>query len=220
MFFHLLNAEKKQVAFDFTSLSDRADLLRLLEAADIVIEASRPRALQQMGIHAEKLTATKPGKVWLRFTAHGAGENRIGFGDDIGVAAGLSRIMEKAWGEPLFAGDAIADPVAGILGALAAWTKWRKERASGGGWLLDLSMCDTLRHAIHAGAEQVEAIQSGAAQSETMPLDDTRRDWSAIASRWQAMAEADENPLYPARRVQSYAADTGADTGAVMAGLR
>ena len=145
-FYQLLNAGKQCAAFDFSSRQGRNDLLKLIAAADIVIEASRPRALRQLGVEAEKLLAEKPGKTWLRLLAYGDDENRIGFGDDIGVAAGLSSIMEQAWGEPLFVGDAIADPISGVFGALAAWTKWQ----AGGGCLINLSMRDTVRHAMQA----------------------------------------------------------------------
>jgi hypothetical protein len=155
-FYNLLNGNKKCAAFDFSSETGRAELNKLVAAADIVIEASRPRALRQLGIVAEDLLAQKPGKVWLSITAYGReNENRIGFGDDISVAAGLSSIMEKTYGEPCFVGDAIADPISGIFGALAVW----QSSLSGGGALLDLSMRDTVHNAIR-GWQEMEEFQT------------------------------------------------------------
>ena len=145
-FYDLMNGGKKSFTCDFTTQNGRQQLLQLIECADIVIEASRPRALRQLGIHAEKMVAEKPGKVWLSLTAYGRGtatENIIGFGDDIGVAAGLSALMEIIHGQPLFVGDAIADPLGGLHGALAAWSCWMN-----GGGIIDLALYKVLGFAL------------------------------------------------------------------------
>ena len=48
-FFDQLNAHKRSVALDFTTTGGRARLAGLLVAADVVLESSRPRALDQLG---------------------------------------------------------------------------------------------------------------------------------------------------------------------------
>jgi len=145
-FFDLLNAKKRSIGVDFRTPEGRKALRQLIERADIVVEASRPRALRQLGIDAEAILASKPGKIWLRILAHGDDEDRIGFGDDIGVAAGLPSIMERAWGEPFMVGDAIADPLTGLHGALAVW----ECRERGGGAVLQVSMRDVVRSSMGA----------------------------------------------------------------------
>jgi len=194
-FYRLLNGGKQSVAIDFGAKAGCADLKKLIAAADIVIEASRPRALLQLGIDAEQLLAEKPGKVWLRLTAHGIGENRVGFGDDIGVAAGLVTIMERAWGEPMFVGDAIADPLSGLFGALAAWTKWQ----AGGGCLINLSMRDVVRQA--------------------MQVDDAEGDWADLAGEWQSEADSCTDNLYPMRSNEASVEALGESSKDIMAGL-
>jgi len=84
-FYRLINAGKDCVALDFNHEADLTRLKNLLHKADIVIEASRPRAMRQLGIVAEDFVSEKPGKIWARLTAYGRTENRIGFGDDIAV---------------------------------------------------------------------------------------------------------------------------------------
>lgn len=188
-FFDLINAGKESVALDFDSADGLAALAKLIAAADIVIEGSRPRALCQFGINREAEIAG--GAIFLAISGHGAqAPDRTGFGDDAGVAAGLSWLMEDAWGEPLFAGDAISDPLTGLYAALAGWTAWR----AGEGRLIDLSLRAVLAHAIGAGV-------AGAGQLQ----------------HWQALAEADDQPLYPLRPVPSVARALGADTEAVFA---
>ncbi len=127
--FHaLLNQGKQSVALDLRDVADRQALLALIMDADIVIEAARPRALAQLGIDAAAIVAATPGLVWLTITAHGTtGEaaNWVGFGDDVGVAAGLSAELYDATGGVGFVGDAIADPLTGIRAAEVGWQMWR-----------------------------------------------------------------------------------------------
>lgn len=147
LFFDLLNAGKASVALDFTAAAGRAQLRQLIEGADIVIESSRPRALRQLGLHADALAA-RHGLVWVGITAYGRSpetENWIGYGDDVGVAAGLSAVVRAATGRRAIAGDAIADPLTGIHAALAAWQAW----LGGAGGLIDVSMHDIVRRCIN-----------------------------------------------------------------------
>ena len=67
-FYDLLNKNKEHLTLDFKSSSDIQHLKTLIENADIVIEGSRPRALQQLGIYAKDFVATIPGLIWLSIT--------------------------------------------------------------------------------------------------------------------------------------------------------
>lgn len=154
-FFDLLNQGKGSVVLDFTAPSDRQALLALLRRADIVIEASRPRALLQLGVDADELVRQRPGLVWMTICAHGPGERAhwVGFGDDCGVAAGLSRELLNATGEIGFVGDAIADPLTGIAAARLAWDSWR----SGRGARMFVSMRGVVAEAIRREREGAPA---------------------------------------------------------------
>jgi hypothetical protein len=138
-FFDLLNAGKRSVALDLRADAGRRQLVALISRADVVIEASRPRALTQMGIDPHRaLTGAGP-SVWVSITGHGrrAG-HRVGFGDDAAVAGGL-----VSWdGDgPCFCADAIADPISGLTAAAAAV----EALASGGRWLVDVAMAGVAR---------------------------------------------------------------------------
>ena len=189
--FDLLNGGKSCVALDLASRGGREALYRLIARADIVIDAMRPRALRQLGLDADAVV--RSGATWVSITGHGReGEDacRIGFGDDAAVASGLASAMRAAWGEPMFAGDAIADPLTGLLAALAAWASWRK----GGGSLIALSLRDTISFAVSAGAAEGDMLTD-----------------------WQRMAEADDQPLYPVRRAAAAAGALGADNAMILA---
>ncbi|WGL54029.1 CoA transferase [Nocardioides sp. BP30] len=126
-FFELLHAGHDQISLELGS----GELRRLLERADLVLEASRPRALRQAGIVAEEYVAR--GTSWLSITARGRASDAVGFGDDVAASAGLVVASE---GELLPAGDAMADPLAGVAAAVAATEALGSEEAR----LIDVSM--------------------------------------------------------------------------------
>jgi hypothetical protein len=108
-FFDLLNAGAQSLVADLRSEQVR----ELLSRADVVIEASRPRALRGAGIMAEQFVATRD-VTWVSITAHGRSQDRVGFGDDAAAAGGL--VLDDC-----FVGDAIADPLTGVHATVAAW---------------------------------------------------------------------------------------------------
>ncbi len=137
-FFDLLNARKRSVALDLGRTEGAAQLRALVARADVVIEASRPRALEQLGLRAAELVAGGGPQVWVSVTGHGragAGAGRVGFGDDAAAAGGL---VVRADGDPtpMFCADAVADPLSGLAAAGACLEALRR----GGRWLLDVSM--------------------------------------------------------------------------------
>ena len=201
-FFDLLHAGKRSVAIDATTPNGRRQLRALLLQADIVIEGSRPRALRQLGLVAEELLAERPQLTWLSITGYGRdadNEQAIAYGDDAAVAAGLSYWQQAASGEPLFCGDAIADPLTGLHAALAAWATHR----AGGGKLLSVSLCEVLRSCIAFDAPTSLAAARARAQH-----------WS------QVLRDADVQVALPCARATHGAVPIlGADTEAVLAEL-
>ena len=119
-FYELLHGGHESVVLDLGRAPGRDALLRLLTGADIVIEASRPRALAALGCAPEDAIAAGFDGVWVSITAFGRtgdAATRVGFGDDAAVGGGL-----VAWtaGRPVFVADAVADPATGLLAALSA----------------------------------------------------------------------------------------------------
>jgi CoA-transferase family III len=132
-FFDLLNGRKRSVALDLQTTEGIRILRALVRRADVVIEASRPRALAQFGLDA---TAAGGPQVWVSITGYGrSGEDadRVAFGDDAAAAGGLVGWTDDG---PLFCADAVADPLTGLTAADACLDKVR----AGGRWLLDVSM--------------------------------------------------------------------------------
>jgi hypothetical protein len=141
-FFDLLNGAKRSVALDLGTPEGAVVLRVLLARADVVIEASRPRALAHMGIEADVLVAAGGPRVWVSITGHGRAAPHsgwVGFGDDAAVAGGLVSWFGE---QPCFCADAVADPTSGAVAAAAVLDAL----ATGGRWVLDVAMAGVAAH--------------------------------------------------------------------------
>ena len=194
-FYRLLHAGHRSVLLDPSTPRGRAALGALVAAADIVIEASRPRALAGFGLDADAAVAA--GTTWISLTAAGRASNRIGFGDD--VAAGSGLVARDADGHPVFVGDAIADPLTGLTAAALAMTA----PADGSGVLWDVAMSDV----VGATLDDVPPGPSPAARRS--------------ADGWVVDTPDGPVPVAPPqpRTVAGRAPGAGADTAAVLAAL-
>ncbi|MXY09384.1 MAG: CoA transferase [Acidimicrobiaceae bacterium] len=116
-FFELLNGRKEHLSLDLPEPVAVNELRQLIARADLVLEASRPRVMHQWDICADQVV--EAGTAWVSITGHGRqgpSRNRIAFGDDAAVSGGLVVSGDP----PLFVGDAIADPIAGLAAASVA----------------------------------------------------------------------------------------------------
>jgi hypothetical protein len=143
-FYRLLHAGHRSVVLDPRTTQGRRAMAALVAAADIVVESSRPRALAGFGLDAEAAVAA--GTSWVSITAHGRASDRVGFGDDVAAGAGL--VAREPGGEPLFCGDALADPLTGLTAAALAMTA----PPDGGGVLWNVAMSDVVAATLDATA--------------------------------------------------------------------
>ncbi|MDF1602252.1 CoA transferase [Nocardioides sp. YIM 152315] len=154
-FYDLLHAGHSAVAVSPDDERDRERLRALVERADLVLEASRPRALERWGLSASEVVDA--GTTWLSITARGRCSDTVGFGDDVAADAGL-----LAWesGEPRLCGDAIADPLTGAVAAATAGALLADDRAK----LVEVSMLDVARAALlrpGCGDPEVRQLETG-----------------------------------------------------------
>ena len=198
-FFDLLHGGHLSVALDFTEEADRARLLDLMCAADIVIESSRPRALDQLGLGPEAVLSRSPDTVWVSITGYGRigpWANRVAFGDDAAAAAGLVAVDET--GRTCFCADAVADPLTGLHAALAALAMWH----AGAGGLVDVALREVAGSVwwVRPEGEEPSSARRGADGAWVLDTED-----GEIAVAQPA-----------ARAVTARAAELGADNAAVL----
>jgi crotonobetainyl-CoA:carnitine CoA-transferase CaiB-like acyl-CoA transferase len=139
-FFDLLQGGKESVTVPVATTGPFPALIR---AADVVIESSRPRALEQLGIHPS------PHQTWISITGYGrAGpwRNRAALGDDAAAGAGLVA-REFEGGPPLFCADAAADPITALHAGVAALAAVVGRI----GGTVDIAMREVVGHALSHG---------------------------------------------------------------------
>lgn len=143
-FWRSLNGGKEERHLDFTTATGRAELAELLAAARVIVTAARPRALAHLGLdpahHAGR------GAVWVSITGYGSTGPRadwVAFGDDAAVAGGAA-VAAGGPDAPVFVGDAVADPLAGLAAAVVARRLVRSRRAG----IVDVAMAGVVNRAL------------------------------------------------------------------------
>jgi hypothetical protein len=145
-FFDLLHAGKESVCIEL----DSPAFHDLVAAADLVVDSSRARAWDNLGIDRD---ANGP---WISITGYGTAHREwVAFGDDAAAAAGITTLVGDP-GSPLFCADAYADPVTGVHAAVVAF----EAILDGGRGLIEIAMRDVVASMLH-GAERHEVPAPG-----------------------------------------------------------
>jgi len=146
-FWRSLNSHKEERHLDFSTATGRAELADLLAQARVVVSAARPRALAQLGLDPAAYAAR--GAVWVSITGYGRTglySDWVAFGDDAAVAGGVA-VAAGGSDAPVFAGDAVADPLSGLAAAVVATRLVRARRAG----VVDVAMAGVVNRALRAG---------------------------------------------------------------------
>lgn len=118
-YFLAVNRNKLGMSADLTSAPDRAVVLDLIAGADVVVDNFLPGTLEKLGLHADELLARHPRLVWCTITGFGAGSPRPGYDFVIQAESGWMAITGEPGGDPMKAGVALADVIAGKDAATA-----------------------------------------------------------------------------------------------------
>ncbi|WP_192183369.1 CaiB/BaiF CoA transferase family protein [Mesorhizobium amorphae] len=139
------NAGKRSVVLDLKKEVDRERFLDLVASADALVENFRPGVMDRLGLGYERLKEVRPGLVYCAISGFGqTGPMRDNPAYDQ-IIQGLSGIMsitgtpETA---PLRVGYPVADTLGGLVGAFAIAAALVKQKVSGEGAFLDVSMLE------------------------------------------------------------------------------
>jgi alpha-methylacyl-CoA racemase len=141
-----LNRGKRSIRIDLKSAAGKDVLLRLVRAADVLLESFRPGVMDRLGVGYERLREENPGLVYCAITGYGQdGPNRARSGHDMNYLGlnGILGLTGEVDGPPISASAQIADLGGGAMMAVAGILIALQERArSGEGQLVDCSMFD------------------------------------------------------------------------------
>jgi len=139
------NAGKRSVVLDLKKEADRERFLDLVAGADALVENFRPGVMDRLGLGHEALKAVRPGLVYCAISGFGQTGPMRGNPAYDQIIQGLSGIMsitgtpETA---PLRVGYPVADTLGGLVGAFAIASALVRQKTTGEGAFLDVSMLE------------------------------------------------------------------------------
>ncbi|SFN61816.1 CaiB/BaiF CoA transferase family protein [Mycetocola miduiensis] len=143
--FFALNRNKRSIVLDLRSEEGKADFLKLVADADVVVENYRPGVTERLGVDYETLRAINPGIIYASISGFGQDgpyAQRPGYDLIAQGMTGLMSITGMPDGPPVKAGVPVADLGSGLFcvyGILAAYV--HKQR-TGEGQRLETSLYD------------------------------------------------------------------------------
>ena len=139
---------KRPVTLDLSHPKGQELLLRLVDGGDVLAESFRPGTLERWNLAPARLLERNPRLVILRtsgFGQTGPYSPRPGFGSLAESLSGLAHMTGFPDGPPVLPAVALADEVAGLLGAFAVMVALYHRDARGGrGQVIDLSLVESL----------------------------------------------------------------------------
>ncbi len=143
LWWKLVNRNKRTVVLDLKADDDRAVLLRLVDDAHVLVENSRPGAMERIDLGPDVLLARRPALVITRISGFGQDgpyANRPGFATIAEAMSGLAALSGEPDGQPLLPPIALTDEVTGLAAAFATMVALH----SGVGQVVDANLLETM----------------------------------------------------------------------------
>lgn len=150
-----LNRNKRGLRLDLASEPGRAQLLALLEGADVLIENFKTGTMERWGLGYEQLSERFPRLVHCRVSGYGADGPLGGLpGYDAAIQAlcGIMSVNGEAGGEPLRVGVPVVDMVTGLNAALGVLLALQERQHSGRGQFVEAALFDCGLSLLHPHA--------------------------------------------------------------------
>ncbi len=108
-----VNRNKISVALDLKERRDTDLILELIAGADVVVDNFRPGTLERRGVVPADLLEAHPSLIWCTVTGFGERSRRVAYDLVVQAESGWMSITGEPDGEPMRAGVALADIIAG-----------------------------------------------------------------------------------------------------------
>ncbi|MEJ2502877.1 MAG: CoA transferase, partial [Gemmatimonadota bacterium] len=160
--FAFANTGKRSVVLDLKSRAGGRVLRRLLESADILVDALRPGALARMGFAHEAVAELNPRLIRLQVLAYGETgplADLPGYEPLMQAHAGIMASTGPEGGPPVRVGTSLVDMGTGMWGALAVLAALRERERTGRGTRISTALFDTA--ALWSGYHLLGAADAG-----------------------------------------------------------
>lgn len=144
--FASINRGKRSVALDLKDPASRELARALVLEADVLIENSRPGAMQRLGLGWDWFGPRRPSLVYCSISAYGQDGPRGaegGFDLTIQAAAGVMSVTGEPDGAPVKSGVPLVDFASGLYAAYSIASLIARVRAGGPGGRIDVPMFAT-----------------------------------------------------------------------------
>lgn len=150
-----VNRNKLSVALDIDAEIDRQTIDRLAIEADVVVDNFRSGTLERRGLDPEQLMHRNPKLVWCTITGFGPESRRPGYDFVTQAECGWMAITGEEAGQPMKAGVALADVIAGKDAVAAILAALVCRASTGTGQRIFISLVDSARAALVNVAQNV-----------------------------------------------------------------
>ncbi|MCU1459400.1 MAG: putative acyl-CoA transferase/carnitine dehydratase [Actinomycetia bacterium] len=143
----LVGRNKRAVVLDLKTAEGMRRMRRLIATADVLVENSRPGALERLGLDPSHLLRDHPRLVVLRLTGFGQDgpyAGRAGFATLAEAMSGFAAINGEPDGQPLLPPIALTDEVAALAGAYAVMVALRHRDRTGEGQVVDVNLLESM----------------------------------------------------------------------------
>ncbi|WP_226660897.1 CaiB/BaiF CoA transferase family protein [Microbulbifer aggregans] len=138
---------KKSLCLNLKDEAHKAELLSLIDTADVFVEGFRPGAMARLGLDYDTLKLRNPGLVYCSISAFGqTGEKRLNPAHDLSIQAdsGTVFLNEGSNGEPCSPAMPVADMAGSLMALSGILMALLRRTETGKGDYLDISMQDSL----------------------------------------------------------------------------
>ena len=142
----LVNAGKRVITIDLKDPGGRAQFIRLIERADVLMESYRPGVMAKLGFDHASLRKINPRLVHCALSGYGQnGPMRLAAGHDINYAAAAGQLgLTGSGARPHMAYPMVADYAGALQSSIAILGALVGRGQTGQGAYLDVSMADAV----------------------------------------------------------------------------
>jgi crotonobetainyl-CoA:carnitine CoA-transferase CaiB-like acyl-CoA transferase len=192
-----VNRNKACVTLRLSDPAGAAVLKELVAEADVLVENFRPGTMERWGLGWDDLRALNPRLVMVRVTGFGQTgpyAARPGYGTLAESMSGFAHLNGYPDGPPTLPPLALADGVAGCVGAFATLAALRHRDATGEGQVVDQAIYEPLFWMF--GTQALAYDQLGIVPGRTgnrTPMTVPRNSFQAVDGRWFGLSGASQS---------------------------
>ncbi|MBC7282069.1 CoA transferase [Hoeflea sp.] len=143
------NRNKRSITLDLKTEADRADLLDLLDDADVFVSSIRPAALARLSLAPETLRERNPGLITVAavgFGSDGPYRDKPAYDDSVQSVSGMAGLatMCNPDNPPAYTPTIIADKLGGVTAAYAIMAALYHRERTGQAQHVEVPMFETL----------------------------------------------------------------------------